>query len=157
LGQKNQKSSHGGSVLGRGDPIGAGYAGVEVVRGHALRLFTVAPPTDFIRSSPHLFAVRSPARPRFVLARARPTSHAFGLCLFALGRPRVHSVCVRSPLFALVRRCCSCCSSCSCRAATAYPAAAVAVAHTCALSLARPLVRVCLPCVRLPHVCDTLL
>ena len=43
FGPKNQKPSHWGSVLasemqvglilGRGDPIGAGYAGVEVVRG----------------------------------------------------------------------------------------------------------------------------
>ena len=33
-----------GLVFGRGNPIGVGYAGVKVVRGHATHLFTVAPP-----------------------------------------------------------------------------------------------------------------
>jgi hypothetical protein len=82
LGQKNQKSSHGGSVLGRGDPIGAGYAGVEVVRGHALRLSTVAPPLTSSDPRPTYLPFVPPPAP--------------GSCSLVLVRHRMLSVCAYS-------------------------------------------------------------
>ena len=34
FGPKNQKLSHGGLVLGEGNPIMTGYAGIKMQRGH---------------------------------------------------------------------------------------------------------------------------
>jgi hypothetical protein len=124
LGQKNQKPSRGGSVLasetrvglfwGRGDPIGAGYARVEVLGGRGPRLWSPcswSPPflcsplvrrcplpltspdpqlTYFSFVRPHPLSVCARSRSfdlmclRFVPIHARSTSHALGLCPFAL-------------------------------------------------------------------------
>jgi hypothetical protein len=118
---------------GRGDPIGAGYTGVEVLGGRGSRLWSPcswSPPClhsplvhrcplpltspdpqltylSFIR--PHSLSVCARSRSfdlaclRFVPIRARSTSRALGLCPFVL-------VCA-----------CCCRSRCGCRCAYARP------------------------------------
>ena len=115
--------------MGRGDPIGAGYAGFEVLGGRGPRLWS---PRSW--SPPHLcppLVHRCPlpltsldpqltylsfVRPHSLPVCARWTLCAFSWCLFALVRPRVPSV---YP-FALVCACC-CRSCCVYRCAYARP------------------------------------
>jgi hypothetical protein len=109
-----------GSIWGRGDPIGVGYAGVEVLGGRGPRLWS-----PHSRSLPHLrppLVHRCPLpltppdpqltylsfiRPHSLSVCACWTSCAFSLCLFALVGPHVPSV---SPFaFVCACRCRSCC------------------------------------------------
>jgi hypothetical protein len=124
-----------GLIWGRGDPIGAGYAGVEVLGGRGPRLWSprswspphlrpplvhrCPPPTDFTRSPAHLFVVHSTPLGLglcsldlvwclFTLVRPHvPSVYPFALVLFAPAAA-VPAVCAAAHMCALVLALCSC-------------------------------------------------